>query len=42
MEFKEIVMKRYATKKFNGKTVPQEKIDALFELIRYAIIILYA
>ncbi len=34
MEFKEIVQKRYATKSFDGKTVPQEKIDELFEIIR--------
>ena len=36
MEFKEIVMNRYATKKFDGKTIPKEKVDALFEMIRYA------
>jgi nitroreductase / dihydropteridine reductase len=36
MEFKEIVMQRYATKKFDGKKLPQEKVDALFEMIRYS------
>ncbi len=36
MEFKDIVMNRYAVKKFDGKTVPEEKINELIELIRYA------
>jgi nitroreductase len=36
MEFKDIVMQRYATKKFDGKKIPQEKIDELLEMIRYA------
>ncbi|MCM2325204.1 MAG: NAD(P)H-dependent oxidoreductase [Candidatus Woesearchaeota archaeon] len=36
MEFKDIVMKRYAAKKFDGKAVPQKKIDELLELIRFA------
>jgi nitroreductase/dihydropteridine reductase len=36
MEFKEVVMKRYATKKFDGKKVPEEKIGELIELIRFA------
>lgn len=36
MNFKEIVMERYATKKFDGKKIPQEKIDELLELIRYS------
>jgi nitroreductase len=36
MEFKEIVMSRYATKKFDGKKVPQAKIDELLELVRFA------
>ncbi|HSB46847.1 MAG TPA: NAD(P)H-dependent oxidoreductase [Candidatus Bilamarchaeum sp.] len=35
MEFKQIVMGRYATKKFKGK-IGQEKVDELIELIRYA------
>lgn len=34
MDFKEIVHKRYATKSFDGKTLPHDKVDALFELIR--------
>jgi len=34
MEFKEIVMKRYATKKFDGKKIEQKKVDELIELIR--------
>ncbi|MCX6699521.1 MAG: NAD(P)H-dependent oxidoreductase [Methanomicrobiales archaeon] len=36
MLFKDIVMQRYAVKKFNGKVVPQEKINELIELVRYA------
>lgn len=36
MEFKEIVKSRYATKKFDGKQIPKEKVDALLELIRMA------
>lgn len=34
MEFKQIVKQRYATKKFDGKTIPQDKITELFEMIR--------
>jgi len=36
MEFKEIVMKRYATKKFDGRKIPEGKIKELIELIRFA------
>jgi nitroreductase/dihydropteridine reductase len=36
MLFKDIVMQRYAVKKFNGKIVPEEKINELIELVRYA------
>jgi nitroreductase / dihydropteridine reductase len=36
MEFKDIVMQRYATKKFDGRRVPEEKIDQLLELVRFA------
>jgi nitroreductase len=36
MQFKDIVMQRYAVKKFDGNVVPQEKINELIELIRYA------
>jgi nitroreductase len=34
MDFKQIVSSRYATKEFDGKKVPQEKIDELLDLIR--------
>ncbi|MFA5796841.1 MAG: NAD(P)H-dependent oxidoreductase [Candidatus Woesearchaeota archaeon] len=34
MEFSEIVKQRYATKSFDGKTVPKEKVDELLEMIR--------
>jgi nitroreductase / dihydropteridine reductase len=36
MNFKEIVMQRYAVKRFDGKMVPEEKIDELIELVRFA------
>jgi nitroreductase/dihydropteridine reductase len=36
MEFKEIVMSRYATKKFDNRKVPEEKIRQLLELVRFA------
>ena len=36
MEFKKIVMERYAVKSFDGKKVPQAKVDELFEIIRFA------
>ncbi len=36
MEFKELLMSRYATKKFDGKIIDDDKIDQLFEMIRYA------
>jgi nitroreductase len=36
VEFKDIVMQRYATKKFNGKKIPEEKINELIELVRFA------
>ena len=34
MDFKEIVEKRYATKKFDGKRIPEQKVKELLELIR--------
>jgi nitroreductase / dihydropteridine reductase len=34
MEFKEIVNKRYATKKFNSNEIPEDKVNELLELIR--------
>lgn len=36
MEFKDIVMQRYATKKFDGKKIPEAKMKELIELIRFA------
>jgi len=36
MEFKDIVMQRYATKKFDGRKIPDGKIAELIELIRFA------
>ena len=36
MEFRDVVMQRYATKLFNGETVPEDLIGQLLELIRYA------
>lgn len=36
MQFKDIVMGRYATKKFDGNRIPDEKIDELMELVRFA------
>jgi nitroreductase/dihydropteridine reductase len=36
MEFKEIVMKRYATKKFDGRKIEQKKVDELLEIIRFS------
>ena len=36
MNFKEIVMSRYATRGFDGNVVSKEKIDELMELIRHA------
>lgn len=36
MELKQLVMKRYAAKEFDGKSIPQTKIDELFELIQMA------
>jgi nitroreductase / dihydropteridine reductase len=36
MEFKEIVMKRYAVKKFDGKKIPESKMHELLDLIRHS------
>ena len=36
MEFKDIVMKRYATKKFDGRKVDEAKMNQLYEMIRFA------
>jgi len=36
MEFLDIVMSRYATKKFDGKKIPDAKINELLEMVRFA------
>lgn len=36
MDFTDIVMQRYATKKFDGRKIPEEKIDQLLDLVRFA------
>ena len=36
MQFKNIVMQRYATKKFDGRKIPEDKVDELIEYVRYA------
>jgi len=36
LTFKQIVEQRYATKKFDGKIILQEKVDELLEMIRLA------
>ncbi|MFA5221926.1 MAG: NAD(P)H-dependent oxidoreductase [Methanoregula sp.] len=36
MEFSDCVMQRYATKKFDGRTIPEAKVNELLELVRYA------
>ena len=36
MEFKDIVHKRHAVKKFNAEKIPQSKVDELLDLIRHA------
>ncbi len=36
MNFEEIVMKRYATKSFDGKAVDDAKINKLLQIIRYS------
>jgi nitroreductase len=36
MEFKDIVMQGYATKKFDGRKISEEKIGELLELVRFA------
>ncbi len=36
MQFAECVMQRYATKKFDGRTIPDAKVNELLELVRYA------
>jgi nitroreductase / dihydropteridine reductase len=36
MEFRQIVMSRYATKKFDGRKIPEAKVDELLEMVRFA------
>ncbi|MCK9591045.1 MAG: NAD(P)H-dependent oxidoreductase [Methanoregula sp.] len=36
MQFKDSVMQRYATKKFDGKKISEDKISELLELVRFA------
>jgi len=36
MEFAEIVMSRYATKKFDKRKIPESKLNELLELVRFA------
>ncbi len=36
MEYKDVVMKRYAARAFTGQKAPEEKIDELIDLIRMA------
>lgn len=36
MQFAECVMQRYATKKFDGKTIPEKKVNELLDLVRYS------
>jgi nitroreductase len=36
MDFKTIVHSRYATKQFSGQKIPEDKIEQLLELMRYA------
>ncbi|MBI2658977.1 NAD(P)H-dependent oxidoreductase [Candidatus Woesearchaeota archaeon] len=36
MEFEKIVHERYAVKLFDGRKIPEEKVNRLFEVIRYA------
>lgn len=36
MEFKDIIMQRYATKQFDGKMIEDSLLFALLDMIRYA------
>jgi len=36
MEFKEILMERYATKKFDGKKIDDDTLDQILDMIRFA------
>jgi nitroreductase / dihydropteridine reductase len=35
MEFKQLLMERYATKTFDGRDIGQEKLDAILDMTRY-------
>ena len=36
MEFSTIVMSRYATKKFDGRKIPETKVNELLDMVRFA------
>ena len=36
MEFEDIIMKRYATKLFDGRQVPKESEERLLKMVRYS------
>ncbi len=36
MDFRQIVMSRYATKRFDGRKIPEEKVSELLDLVRFA------
>ncbi len=36
MEFSTVVMERYATKRFDGRRIPQEKLESLMDIIRHS------
>jgi len=36
MEFRDLVMQRYATKRFDGRAVPEEIVQAILDLARFA------
>ena len=36
MQLSECVMQRYATKKFDGKKIPEKKVEELLDLVRFA------
>jgi nitroreductase/dihydropteridine reductase len=35
LTFRDIVTQRYAVQKFDGRTIPEEKMEELYEMIRY-------
>lgn len=36
MDFEKIVMERYSTKHFDGRKIPESKVNKLLEMVRYA------